>query len=84
MQLATLLFAVGGEPSSKHYFMDKPLVTETCSADNRDLWDLPHVINNFSSSESAERHDDYILKLFCVVLPVGYCEVMFLCMSFFV
>ena len=22
----------------------------------------------------------YILKLFCVVLPVGYCEVMFLCM----
>ena len=26
----------------------------------------------------------HILKLFCVVLPVGYCEVMFLCLSFFV
>ena len=36
-----------------------------------------------SSSESAERHDDYILKLFCVVLPVGYCEVMFLYMCGF-
>ena len=26
----------------------------------------------------------YILKLFCAVLPVGYSEVMFLCMSFLV
>ena len=31
MWLARLFFAVGGEPSSKHYFMDKPLLTEACS-----------------------------------------------------
>ena len=25
-----IIFAAGGEPSSKHYFMDEPLVTEAC------------------------------------------------------
>ena len=44
-------FAVGGEPSSERYFMDKPLLTEACSdasdAENRDTWDLYH--DNFES-----------------------------------
>ena len=51
-------FAAGGEPSSERYFMDKPLVIEACSVasdtENRDPWDLPHVITTTSSSESEE------------------------------
>ena len=31
MWLIRLFVAAGGEPSSKHYFMDKPLLTEACS-----------------------------------------------------
>ena len=44
--LHVLFFAVGGEPSSDRYFMDKPLLTEACS-DVSDaeiiviIWDLP-------------------------------------------
>ena len=77
-------FAAGGEPSSERYFMDKPLLTEACS----DVSDAEIIMitcglyryhNNFEGFAQAV---GYILKLFCVVLPVGYCEVMFLCMSF--
>ena len=46
--LTRFCFAAGGEPSSERYFMDEALVTEACSvvsdAENRDPWDLPHVI----------------------------------------
>ena len=46
--LARFCFAAGGESSSERYFMDKPLVTEACGvasdAENRDPWDLPHII----------------------------------------
>ena len=31
MWLARLFFAVDGEPSSEHYFLYKPLLTEACS-----------------------------------------------------
>ena len=48
MWLTRFCLAAGGEPSSKRYFVDGPLVTEACSgtsdAKNRDPWDLPHVI----------------------------------------
>ena len=47
--LARLFFAAGGEPSSEHYFMDKPLLTEACGVvSDAEIvvitWDLPHVI----------------------------------------
>ena len=65
--------------------MDEPLVTEACGvvsdAENMDPWDLPHVITitgMLLAFVFANRL--YILKLFIVVLPVGYCEVIFLCM----
>ena len=54
--LARLFSAAGGEPSSKRYFKDKPLMAEACSdasdADNRDPWDLPHIMMITFSSES--------------------------------
>ena len=47
-QLARLCFAASGEPRSERYYVDKPLVTKACSdvsdAENRDQWDLPHVM----------------------------------------
>ena len=42
-----IIFAAGGKPSSKRYFMDKLLVTEACSdASDAENWDplyLPHI-----------------------------------------
>ena len=73
MWLAKFCFVVGGEPSSKRYFMDKPLVIgawEVASdAENRDRCDLPHDI---TITGMLLLSLGYILKLFCVLLPVGY------------
>ena len=73
--------------SSERYFMDKLLMTEACSdasdvsdAENRDPWDLPHVILELACFQFSFLPVGYILKLFCVVLPESYCEVMFPCM----
>ena len=56
-------------------FMVEPLVIDACDAENRDSWDLPHAYIEFLFLSLG-----YNFKLFCVVMPVGYCEVMFLCM----
>ena len=74
------------------YFMDKPLVTEACSdasdAENSDPLNLPHVFSPLSITEVAcfefcSLPVGCILKLFCVALPVGYCELCFYaCMVF--
>ena len=72
MWLARLYIAAGGEPSSKHYFMDGWCCSDASHAENRDPWELARL-------EFLFLPVGYILKLFCVVLPVGYCEVMFLC-----
>ena len=85
MWLARLFFAAGGEPSGEHYFMDKLLLTEACS-DASDASDAGIIVITWclyhNNSESFALAVGYILKLFCMVLPVGYCEVMFLCISF--